>query len=56
MYNVAKKESLDVHRLVSQLPDAAGTAADRYDPSVSIRLFPVGRNATRCKGEVPGVL
>jgi len=56
MHNVAEEESLDVHGLVSKLPDAPRAPADGHDPSPAIRLFPVGRDATRCKGEVPSVV
>ena len=46
MDDVAEKEALDVYRLMSEFPDAPRTTADGHDPSPSIGLFPVGRNAT----------
>jgi len=52
MDDVAEKESLDVHRLVSEFPDAPGATADRHDASSS-GLFPVRRNARSGKGEIP---
>jgi len=52
---IAEKESLDVHCLLPQFPDAPGTPAERHDPSASMVLFPVGRNARSRKAEIPGV-